>query len=1248
MDVKGTKYYWSINASDGTAWVNNTYYFTAYPFIFTWSFNIDTNTTNVGPLAADINGDGLYEIFVFGKGKLFCLNGSNGEVIWSYFNIRLGEHSQAEIGDLNNDGIPEIVISAGSRTIALHANNGSVYWIANAASSNKNIIIADLDGNRYPYVFIASDDVNNGLNGTGRLRKLRGTDGTVLAETFAWRPCYGSLSLADLNNDGKFEILISDRAYSYKSGQFGRGIQSYDAETLELLWYQDSITCSSHSAALIDVNNDGILDAVVLQQSGGGIYVIDGATREKMPGKWQNSISGLVAHSQFSIHDIDGDGNLELIACSDSPAIVWDLGRWQLDATLATAFEPPMMGNVIGDENLEIILASGNQVYIYDRLYQLIETINARSIANVLVQDIDNDGRNELILMTKGLYSVYKTSGRTEEHKPRTTSGYYSERRTAVATYIPPPGAPQPIIKAVTPVNNSQDVTINPVIGAWVIDFHYDLMNITISTNASGDWENLATYTNVGNGWYNITPTGMNQPQTTYYWRVTAVDPYADNLTTTETFQFTTSISPEISDISANPAVAFQEDQVTISAHVTDNDRVEEVKVRITHPDGTTTNTTLPPVNQSWTVLRYDSFEEDWGNYMPGGTYCTRNTNQSYAKDGNVSALLRHYSDTASSLILSEPIDGITPRYTSLKVDFWFYTRNFGVLENFWVKYWDGKHWRIVDNYIRPGSLGSLPGDKPFQNGAHYNGVTWINATEYPFHNDMKIRFECDASSSTDYLYIDHIYITATQLPSLYTLMESFQLPGQYTYSIWCKDISGNTNQSQTFSFEILENTNVNSITPYEVTTSPLTITATGDSTLDNVTLWYRWSDDNFTRWYDNDWKYRKELTVNSSQVPSDLVNFPILVSITDSNLSTDAQSNGHDILFTDDARTKLNHEIELYNHSNGQLIAWVNVPHLSGTKDTRLYIYYGNPDCDNQENVSGTWDSHYLAVHHFSETTGQHIDSTAYGNDTVMVNVTLQGSATGVVGGANYFDGTADFIQLPAQASAAGKTEVTIEMWIKPDTWTLTNTMYDEWNASNYWQFTITQNKFYTRDTSTGTTGTRNNDLAWTTTPATGSWHHIAFWYSVSNNAKKLFLNGAQDASTSVSIDQLTSVRNTSSPRIGYASDGTNYSGYLDEFRISNTARSADWILTTYATISNTTTFISIGEQEEGIVGNETDWMIWDNASNPDDEYPWSWTFDFPNGTGYYEFYSIGRRSDLPIEKTPEVADAKCFYMTL
>jgi hypothetical protein len=57
-------------------------------------------------------------------------------------------------------------------------------------------------------------------------------------------------------------------------------------------------------------------------------------------------------------------------------------------------------------------------------------------------------------------------------------------------------------------------------------------------------------------------------------------------------------------------------------------------------------------------------------------------------------------------------------------------------------------------------------------------------------------------------------------------------------------------------------------------------------------------------------------------------------------------------------------------------------------------------------------------------------------------------------------------------------------------------------------------------------------------------------------------------------------------------------------------------------------------------------DWMIWSGTGNPDNSSPWSWSFNFPDGYGYYEFYSIGKDIGYcggDIESAPVSADARC-----
>ena len=100
-------------------------------------------------------------------------------------------------------------------------------------------------------------------------------------------------------------------------------------------------------------------------------------------------------------------------------------------------------------------------------------------------------------------------------------------------------------------------------------------------------------------------------------------------------------------------------------------------------------------------------------------------------------------------------------------------------------------------------------------------------------------------------------------------------------------------------------------------------------------------------------YSYGKKITIDNTKVSgsSSLTDFPVLISFTDNNLRSTSNSgnvhssNGYDITFKNNSGTTvLSHEIEKYDPTTGELIAWVKVPSLSATTDTEINMYYGNP----------------------------------------------------------------------------------------------------------------------------------------------------------------------------------------------------------------------------------------------------------------------------------------------------------------
>jgi len=504
------------------------------PEDFSLKWTCDTGLkAYVGPVTKDIDGDGVHEIFIAGVidggsgGRVMCIDGSTGEVIWYKFVSGVNDpHCPLAIADLDNDGTFELVHSRssyGSGTTARNCEDGSIFWDVDYPARYHQFAIADTDENGYPYVYITSDDVSGG--NTGRIRKLKGTDGSLVAEHFVWHPCYGGISIADLQGDGDYEILVTDRNFGSSNAI---GVQCYN-ENLELLWNCDEVQCSSHAAVIVDVDSDGVLDVVVMHQStsNGGIYVIDGSTGVKMSGKY-NKYLGLATHCQPAVYDIDKDGNLELITSWDSNPKVWDLGSWSLDKTLQiSCSQPPGFANVMGDSDLEIVACSGYGNKIYDRDYDLIYSFPA-SVASLwsVVQDIDDDGLNEIMFLVNGVLRVYDTLASTPSPQVITDTPYYSERRTATSVFIAPIGGNEPINNppnfwGLSPTNGETDVpTYTSSLSLTISDQNEDDINWTIETSPE---IGSSSGNNEGNGVKYCSVSNLDY-STTYHWFVNATD----------------------------------------------------------------------------------------------------------------------------------------------------------------------------------------------------------------------------------------------------------------------------------------------------------------------------------------------------------------------------------------------------------------------------------------------------------------------------------------------------------------------------------------------------------------------------------------------------------------------------------------------------------------------------------------------------------------------------------------------------
>jgi hypothetical protein len=116
--------------------------------------------------------------------------------------------------------------------------------------------------------------------------------------------------------------------------------------------------------------------------------------------------------------------------------------------------------------------------------------------------------------------------------------------------------------------------------------------------------------------------------------------------------------------------------------------------------------------------------------------------------------------------------------------------------------------------------------------------------------------------------------------------------------------------------------------------------------------------------WWDEDWLYRKKITIDQTKIDANLTNFPVLVKLTSSQLDfTKAQSAGQDIRFTDYLGNSLKYEIEDWSQASSTADVWVKIPAISGTVDTNFYMYYGNPTVADAQDKTNVWNNGQVGV---------------------------------------------------------------------------------------------------------------------------------------------------------------------------------------------------------------------------------------------------------------------------------------------
>ncbi len=317
------------------------------------------------------------------------------------------------------------------------------------------------------------------------------------------------------------------------------------------------------------------------------------------------------------------------------------------------------------------------------------------------------------------------------------------------------------------------------------------------------------------------------------------------------------------------------------------------------------------------------------------------------------------------------------------------------------------------------------------------------------------------------------------------------------------------------------------------------------------------------------------DLTIDHTKCgASNSSNFPVEVSLSGTNMKTIAnggfvqRADGFDIVFYSDSghTTLLPWEVEFYDGTAGILVAHVNLPTVSHTVDTVIYMQVGNPAITTfQGGAAGAaWDTanaNYVGVFHFPDGTSlTAADSTSFANTATISGAT---AGTGQIdGAASYASGNT--IKIP-NSTNYDSTTGRWSFWVNTtESLAAYHLLMARQDAFSHNGITISQ---------AGTTGqafvqvysTVNVIGGLTGGPAIddGSWHKITYEFN-GTSASTLYVDGS---SVGTATPTGSWGFNHQTVDTGLTTDNfwQQFVGLLDEIRIMSNNPGADWETTEY-----------------------------------------------------------------------------------
>ncbi len=309
------------------------------------------------------------------------------------------------------------------------------------------------------------------------------------------------------------------------------------------------------------------------------------------------------------------------------------------------------------------------------------------------------------------------------------------------------------------------------------------------------------------------------------------------------------------------------------------------------------------------------------------------------------------------------------------------------------------------------------------------------------------------------------------------------------------------------------------------------------------------------TRGVSGDWKHSGSIYLLTTPEGADLPalavveEFPVLVRLhSDFFDFRQAKGDGADLRFSTSTGERLAYQIEEWDAAGGTASVWVRIPRIEGNSRQQIRMHWGNPSSKSESNGQQVFNASngYLGVFHMN---GPVTDETG----VLETKDTGTTEARGVIGAARHFPGGRGvFCGDKIAGFPTGSRPNTTTAWFRSE----------EANARVLgWGNEAPQGKVILNFRSPPHVRMEcyfsGADVASQTPVRKSEWIHVVHTYEKGESL--LYVNGVLDGVSKTESAPLA-IKSPARMWIGGWYDVYDYGGDVDEVRIANVVRSADW----------------------------------------------------------------------------------------